>query len=277
VSLRPSFVLARWRPLISESLVYAAATALGVVYFRVVVVGVSLLAPANEAGYFDTAFRILDIINSVPSLLLISAFPIMARAARDDPQRLRYILQRLFEGSLIVGGWLSLCVVMGAPFAIAVLRAHEQSIGILRIIGAGVPATFLVYVGSFMLLSLRRYRTLMTINAVIVVVAIGLCAILIGADHAHGAAFVTLLLELLLSGSYFAVIVVQRPDLRPSLAQLPRIAAAIGIAFAAALPLSDHAVLAVLAGSAALLAALLILRAMPDEIIVALRRWHPGS
>jgi O-antigen/teichoic acid export membrane protein len=271
--LRPSFHAARWRVLMSESLVYAAATALGAVYFRIVIVVMSLIANKYQTGYFSLSFRVLDVVNAIPWLLVTSAFPILARAARDDESRLRYSLQRLLEGSLVLGGWLSLCLVMGAPFAIAVLGKPEfhPSVALLRIIGAGVPATFLVATYSFALLSLRLYRQLIIANAVIVLVAIGLSVVLISADAARGGAFVTVSLEVLLAATYIAILVYTRPDLRPALERLPRIALSLALAFGAAFPFHSNGVIAPIVGSIVLLVALIVLRGIPEELIVAAR------
>jgi O-antigen/teichoic acid export membrane protein len=272
--LLPSFHVARWRALMSESLVYAAATALGAVYFRIVVVAMSLLANKFQTGYFSLSFRVLDVVNAVPWLLVTSAFPILARAARDDEDRLRYSLQRLFEGALVLGGWLSLCLVMGAPFAVSVVGGSEfaPSVDVLRILGAGVPATFLVATYSFALLSLRLYRQLIAVNALIVAASIALCVVLIPGHGAHGAALVTVSLEVLLAGGYVLTLTRFRRDLRPSLGRVPRIAAAFAVAFAVALVLRHHPVISTAAGSAVLLVALLAFRAMPEELLVALQR-----
>ena len=103
VSLRPSFSLRRWRALFSESFVYTAATTLGVIYFQIVIIAMSLISTKHQTGYFGLSFRALSIVNGVPWLLVASAFPILARAARDDQDRLRYALQRLFDGALVAG------------------------------------------------------------------------------------------------------------------------------------------------------------------------------
>jgi PST family polysaccharide transporter len=274
--LVPSFHAARWRALMSESLVYAAATALGAVYFRIVIVAMSLLANKFQTGYFSLSFRVLDVVNAVPWLLVTSAFPILARAARDDEDRLRYSLQRLFEGALVLGGWLSLCLVMGAPFAVSVLGGHEfaPSVGVLRILGAGVPATFLVATYSFALLSLRLYRQLIVVNGLILLTAVLLSIALIPAGGSHGAAVVTVSLEVLLSAGYLVCLTRLRGDLRPSLQKLPRIVAAFVVAFGVAFLLRHHAVVSTVAGSAALLIALLSFGAMPQELLLAARRMR---
>ncbi|HWX52312.1 MAG TPA: hypothetical protein VNY34_03405, partial [Solirubrobacteraceae bacterium] len=63
-----------------------------------------------------------------------------------------------------------------------------------------------------------------------------------------------------------------RPDLRPSPRPLPRILACFVLAFGAAFVLRDHPVVSTVVGSVVLLGALLLLRAMPEELLVALRR-----
>ena len=278
VDLRPSFSTARWRSLMSESFVYTAATTLGVIYFQVVIIAMSLISTKLQTGYFSLAFRALSIINGIPWLLVASAFPILARAARDDPERLRYALQRLFDGSLVVGGFFSLCVVVGAQFAVDFIGGpkFQPSVEVLEILGAGVAGTFLVATWSFALLTLRLYRELIWINGLAVLLAIGLSAILIPSDAAHGAGVVTATLEVSLALAYGVVLSRRRPDLRPSLRQVPRVALAFAAAFAVAELLPVYSLVAVLIGVAVLVAMLFALRVVPAEFLQAIRRQPAG-
>jgi O-antigen/teichoic acid export membrane protein len=274
ISLRPAFSPTRWRSLASDSVVYAAATTLGVIYFQIVVVAMSLLADKVETGYFSLSFRVLSLVNGIPWVLVASAFPILARAARDDHERLRYALQRLFDGSVVVGGFFSLCVIVGAPFAVAVVGGHKYhpSIAVLQILGVGVIGTFLVATWSFALLTLRLYRELIIVNGITVLVAVALSLLLIPSYQANGGAIVTATLEIVLALAYAVVLSRRRPDLRPSLRQIPRVALALAAAFAVAEALPVGAVVSVIAGGVVLLAGLLALRALPEEFLQALRR-----
>jgi O-antigen/teichoic acid export membrane protein len=278
VSLRPSFSASQWRSLMSDSLVYAAATALGVVYFQIVVVAMSLLASKLETGYFGLSFRVISIVNGVPWLVVASAFPILARAARDDDERLRYALQRLFDGSVVVGAFITVCVIIGAPFAVAVVGGPEfhPSIETLQIMGVGIIGTFLVATWSFALLTLRLYRELIIVNAVTVVLAVVLSLALIPSDQAHGAAAVTATLELVLAGFYAVALGYRRPELRPSLERVPRVALALALALAVGATLPVPSVLALAASAAVMIAGLLLLRAVPAEFLQALRRTPAG-
>lgn len=274
VSIRPSFALRRWVPLLSESAVFAAATALGAVYFQLVVIAMSLIADGQAVGIFSLAFRILSVVNGIPLLLIGSAFPILLRAARDDRNRLRYAIQRLLEGNLLLGGWFSLLVITTAPFAVRVMGGggYAGSAVVLRILGAGVPATFLAAVFAFALLALGMYRSLIAINAGMVVLAVALCGTLIPSHGAHGAAISTLSLELVLAGAYAAALFRAHPELRPALGVPLRMIVALAVAYAIALVAPLSSLLAAAVGTAVLAAAVVALRAVPRELIEALRR-----
>ena len=58
--LLPSARLSQWKELLRETAFYAAATALGTVYFQVAVVATSLLSTQTETGYYSVAFRVVE-------------------------------------------------------------------------------------------------------------------------------------------------------------------------------------------------------------------------
>ncbi len=273
VPIRPSFMWSRWRTLLAESAVFAAATALGAIYFQIVVIVMSLLASGHAVGIFSLAFRVLSVVNGIPLLLTGSAFPILLRAARDDRSRLRYAFQRLFEGNMLLGGWLSLVVVTSAPFAVKVMGGggYAGSSTVLRILGAGLLATFLAAVFSFALLAVRMYRTLIAINACMVALAMVLCAVLIPAHGAQGAAIATVSLEVVLAISYAGALFHAHRELRPALGIAARVLLALALAFAFALVAPLTPVLSAVAASGVLALAVLVLRAAPAELLQALR------
>jgi len=72
-------------PVLKDTLPYTASVAVNVVYFRVAILVMSIIATAQQTGYFATSFRVVEILVAVPGLALGAAFPILARARRDDP------------------------------------------------------------------------------------------------------------------------------------------------------------------------------------------------
>jgi O-antigen/teichoic acid export membrane protein len=277
--LWPSFDRAVWRKLARETALYAAATALGVAYFQVALVAMSLLANANETGYYAAAFRIVDLANGIPWLLAGSSFPVLAHAAANDPARMRYVLGRTTETALLIGGLVVIVILLGASFGIKVVGGSEfaPSASALRILSAGVWATYLIAVWSFALLSLQRYRQMVIANGVSLLLAVALSVVLIPAAGADGGAITTAVLELFLAAANGFFLFRARPDLRPGASVLPRLALAlfVGLGVGAAL-LAVHDVVAVAGGSLAYIGMLFALRAVPPELLEAVRRRRPA-
>jgi O-antigen/teichoic acid export membrane protein len=239
----------------------------GVVYFRVAIVLMSLIATDLETGYFATSYRILEVLIGVPALLVGAAFPILARAARDDRERLRYALARLTEVALIGGTLMALCLVLGAQFFMDVIGGDEAdpSVPVLRIQGPALLATFLAATYQFGLLSLRRHRSLLLANAAALTTSLVLTAVLVGPHGAQGAAVATLAAEFVLAAGSFAALA--RTEVGPILPgpALAKVALAAAVALCAVfLPLPDVAQAAI--GAAVFMAILLALRAIPAEV-----------
>ncbi len=270
VPLSPSFERSRWRDLLHETALYAVASTLGVVYFQVALITMSLLDPGHQTGYYAVAFRIVELVNGIPWLLAGAVLPVLAVAA-SDLQRLRYVAGRVFEGGVIAGGWFAIVIVLGAGFAIDVVAGAEgqPAIGVLRIMGIGVTATFLVSSWGFVLLSLRMHRALVLANASALALALALSVILIPILHARGAAITTAALELGLAGAYVAILF--RRGIRPPPRFLACFVPAVGLGLGVgALALLVHPVAAVIVGSVVYFGALWLLRAIPSELIDAL-------
>ena len=70
---------------------------MNVVYFRVLMIMISLLASHDETGLFATSFQVFAVLFSLPLLVLSSALPLLSVAGRDDGERLRFGLQRMTE------------------------------------------------------------------------------------------------------------------------------------------------------------------------------------
>jgi O-antigen/teichoic acid export membrane protein len=278
--MRPTLDAREWRPILRDTVPFAAATALGFVYFRVTVIAMSLVSTPTETGYFSASFRIVEVLIAVPALLVTAAFPILARAARDDAARLRYALQRLFEVSIICGVGVALLLVVAAPFAIEVIAGDKfgPSVSVLRIQGLALIGTFLVATWGFALLSLRRHRALVVANVAVMAIAAVSATVLGSALGADGGALATTITEWVLPALYLVAIVRTRRDLRPEVGVVPKALLAAGAAaFVSLVPPIPSAPATVLA-ALVYVALLFALRAVPDEVLDAIPRfWKRGA
>lgn len=272
IPLRPAFELSQWRALIAPVLMYSLAVAASTLAFRIAIILVSVLAGEKQLGYFGLSFRIVEVLLLIPGLLVGAAFPIFARAARDDQQRLAYGLGRVFEVSLILGVWFALALSVGAPLAVEVMGGAKfaPAAPILAIQAIGLGASFVGAVWGYALLSLREHRTILVFNVALLVALTTCVAVLAPLDGARGAAIGTALVEGVAAILGAMLVSRGRPHLRPGMAIVPKVAGAALVGcvplLATGLPVAAQA----LAATALYGAVLLALRAFPPELAVLL-------
>jgi O-antigen/teichoic acid export membrane protein len=275
VSFAPAFNRRAMGRLLRDVLPFAAATALSAVYFRVSMVLLSLVGTARETGYFGASFRVVETLLVIPILLVGAGFPIFARAARDDRQRLAYAVQRSFEACVVAGGWVALVLVVGAPFVIDVVAGAEfaPAADVLRLQAAALFVAFAGAAFGYALLSLRRHRELLWLTGSALAVNLALVPI-VGAPYgAEGAAVATLAAELVLTVG--AAVTLRRvdpvlsPDPRVLVRALPGFVAGAALAFIPGVP----GPVLIVAATALYLTVGVVLRAVPEELLVELRSW----
>jgi O-antigen/teichoic acid export membrane protein len=274
VPLLPAWDRAEWRRLVRTVLPIGAASVVYGIYAYLTVVLLQLVSTAHQTGLFSAAFRVFITVAAVPSLFAQSAFPVLARAARDDEHRLAYALQRLLDVTLLTGGLAAALTVVGAPVAIAVVAGDEftASIPVLRVQGLALAMSFLVAFGAFALLSLHRHRALLRASTVAFTLSAALTLVLGHLAGAHGAAYANLAGETALAVGY-GLALAQAPggrdlSLRPALRVLLAAGLAIGVGLLCGLPSLPATALA----GIVYLALALLMRAVPEELLVEARR-----
>jgi O-antigen/teichoic acid export membrane protein len=268
VSLRPSFHLARWWGLLRESVPWAVISAVNVVYFRISIVLMSIIASAVQTGYFATSFRITEVLIGVPGLVIGAAFPILARAERDDHDRFSFASGRIFELALLLGTWMVLCLEVGAGFAIHVLAANkaDPSIAVLRIQGLAVIATFASVACGFPLLTMRRYRAVLCINLGALVLSGVLTLALAPSLGARGAAIAAVIAETALATAEAVVLTRSARTVHLPFSALLVAGLAGGVAVAIGLALPLHPLIGVAVASVVYFGVLRLLGRFPHEV-----------
>jgi O-antigen/teichoic acid export membrane protein len=276
----PAIDTRAWRQMVGRILPYSAAVVLSVVYFQIAQVMVSVLSSASETGYFGVAFRVLVSFTALPPLLVSTALPLLARAARDDAARFGYASRRLAETMVIAGSGLALALFLGAGFAVDVVGGQHfgHSVDVLRILAIALLGTFVIGARGYALLSLDRLRAMLASNAIALAVVLAAGVPLISVYGAQGAAVALVAAELTLALCYEWSLSRERPELRLGLGFVLRVAAATVAVGAAALALDLSPVASAVVGSALYVAALLALGIIPAEIREALlRRRRPAA
>jgi O-antigen/teichoic acid export membrane protein len=245
----------------------AAASVLGALFYRVAIVMMSLLATAEQTGYFGISLQVVDVFIAVPTIIGGSALPVLARAADKDRQRLASAFRQLFDASVVLGLGTAYVIVVGAKPIIAFLGGADfaPAVPVLRIQGLAVAVTFFVTLFGYMLWVVRAKHQLVTGNLVGFAAAIVLTAALVPFGEAQGAAVAMLIAESILALWLGVALLRQAPESRPSLRTLAKALVALSVAVGVALtPLPPVA--AVVLGGFAYVATLVVLRAIPLEV-----------
>ncbi len=275
VSLVPAFDLLVWRRLLRETLPFAAAAAVGIVYFREALVLMSFLSNERDTGYYAAAFKIVEVLTTVPWILAASGLPILARAARDDSARLSYAVQRLFEVGMILGVWMSASTIVGARLGIDVVAGakYHAAIGVLEIQALAIVTSFVAAILGYALLSLRQYGQLLRANALAVLIVTVLSFVLIPAYGARGAAIAPTVAEACLGLAYAVSLARSEARLRLSLRVIPGLAIGLGASLAVVyvLPVSSE-LIRLLVLAAVYFPVLYMLKVIPFEVVGALAR-----
>jgi len=258
--------------LLREALPMAIALTMNVVYFRVLMIMVSLIASSRETGYFATSFQVFAVIFSLPLLVLSSALPLLSVAGRDDGERLRFGLQRMTEVSLAASVVFVLAIDAAAPWAIPLLGgdSYKGAVPVLQIQAFALIPVFVGQVWQLGLLSLRRQSALTYANAGALLLVVALGAVLIPLWAAEGAAVAAVLAETGLAALVYVFLRRASRAVAPRPGLTPRIVAAALPAFAVLLlPLRWEVKLVASVG--VFLGAATVLRAIPRELFHALR------
>lgn len=274
VPLLPSFDLAASRSLIRQTGAYSAAAAAHVLYLRAAIVVVSVIGTTAELGTFAAAYRVVDVVIVLPLLLVGGAFPILARAARDDASRLSYAVSKLFDAALVLGVLLALMLGLGAELAISVVAGPDfaSSVGVLQIQSAVVATSFVGAVSGYALLALGLYREALRINLTALVFGVTLVVILTAPYGATGAAAATVAGELVLIALSIWTLARRGHALAPSWRPIPGVTLAVGLAILPAALLDLPSALAAAVGATIYLPVVLALGLIPDELFAEWRR-----
>ena len=275
VPFRPAFQPREWGRVLRVTLAYAAASAVGTVYVSITVILISLVGSGRETGYYSASFRVLSVLAVLPLIAVGSAFPVLARAARDDDQRHDYARGRMLEVSLILGVWLALSLSLGARVAIDIIGGShfEPSVRVLRIQAFMLIGTFLAVSLGFVLLSLRLHRALLLANALALGTSIVLTLALVPSLGARGAAVATVVGEVGLAVAYAVALLRRTPGSLPW-GVVPPVALAAGLAAALAFIPWLRGIPLVAAATVVYFAILALTRSIPPELPEALLSWR---
>jgi O-antigen/teichoic acid export membrane protein len=268
---RPRLVMEVWRSVLGKAVVVAVAYALGLIYFRLLLVMLSLVSVDREVGLFGTSLRIYELLVGIPVLVLGVALPVLTAAAAR-PERFRYQLQRVSEGALLLGTFIAVGTGLAAEPIVTLLGGDEyrDAAIVLQVHIAGFVPMFLAQVCATTLVAIDHQRTLITLNALALAFLLAIGAVLVPAYDATGAALAAAIGETFLALLSVAALARLGHRVLPPLSWLARLAAAaaVGVGMGALVGIPELA--GAVLGTVLFVAMVLAQRLAPPELADAL-------
>jgi O-antigen/teichoic acid export membrane protein len=153
---------------------------------------------------------------------------------------------------------------------------YEDAAPILQIQAFALVAVFLGQVWQLGLISVRRQSALVLANGVALLLVLALGVVLVSAYDSTGAAIAAVVAEGALATALFMLLGRADPALRPDLEFLWKPALAGGLMAACILVPGLHVALTALLGTAVFALAIWVTRALPPEVLGALRPSSPA-
>lgn len=189
------------RDLLRRALPLGIALVLGALYFRIVILLMSLISSPKQTGWYGGSLRATEGLIAISVMLAGVAMPLLAAAARDDRERLRYAICGLSEGAILVG---VLAVLLAARAAEPVMRLiggadFVPSGAVLRIQVVALLFGTLTQIWGVSLVALGRQRELILTNGLGLLGLALFAAMLVPAFGAQGGAWASALGDTLLA------------------------------------------------------------------------------
>lgn len=212
INFRPSFDMAYWKQIFLQALPMGITMVLGLIYFRIDTLMLSLMKTSTDVGIYGPPYKVLEIMLFLPSIFLGNVFPTMTRYILEKNPKIDNIIQKSFDFitllavpvvlGLVVTAKTIIEIVAGDEFVLAhtispVFGLQATSVTALQILSVAVGLAFLSHLFGYLVLALGKQKNLVLPNIIFCIFNIGLNYLLIPIFSYIGAAFVTVLTEIL--------------------------------------------------------------------------------
>jgi O-antigen/teichoic acid export membrane protein len=264
------------RNLLHTGIPFLVYGVLGVIYYRIDTVLLSLLAPVAVVGWYGAAYKLFDTLLFLPSLFISAImYPVFSKLTISSPKDLKLAVEKTTNFLLLCAMPIATLLIVSAAGIIGFLYHNAQFAESIPVLQALAPGLVFLYVNSVfgsILMSSRREKKMVLMAAMALVFNVGLNLLLIPVYRQVGAAVVTSLTELLLL--ILSALFVPR-NLIPvkSLITAGKILAACLAMAAAAWFLQTKPIFVVIPVAGCIyLIGILLVRAIPREDILAVYR-----
>jgi O-antigen/teichoic acid export membrane protein len=200
------------RRLLLKSIPFIVYGVLGVIYYRIDTILLSLMASIAVVGWYGAAYRIFDTLVFLPSLVISAImYPVFSKLSIRSQTELKLAMEKTLNFLLFCCVPISTILIIAAPNVVGFLYHRSDFLNAIPVMQALAPGLLFLYINSVstsVLISTGHEKKITLMAGIALVFNLGLNLFLIPLYQHIGAALVTSLTELLLM--IFAFIFIPR-------------------------------------------------------------------
>lgn len=181
------------------SLPYGILGTIGFISFKMDTVILAYLRGNFDTGIYTAAYKFFEASTFIPAALATATFPVFTKLLYADSSQIKVLYFKTLKVMLMIGLIVMLAYLFILPQIMQIfLPNYQASIGLLRILSLAIPFIFLHIPSNQVLLSSDKFlRHLIVLYVVLFSVNIVLYLIFISFFGATGAAWITVLSEII--------------------------------------------------------------------------------
>lgn len=202
IGARFSIDLTLVRGLIRTSIPFLTYGVLGVIYYRLDTVLLSLFTNTAVVGWYGAGYRLFDTLVFLPNLVILAImYPVFSKLSNTSEASLKLVIEKSMNFLLFCGIPIAAAMIAAAPNIIGFLYHRSDFIPAVPVLQALAPGLVFLYVNTVFnttIMSTKQEKKITIMAAAALVFNLELNFIMIPLFQQVGAAIVTSLTELLL-------------------------------------------------------------------------------
>ena len=199
------------RKLLRTSIPFMFYGMMGVMYYRLDTVLLSLMANSEVVGWYGAGYRLFDTMVFLPSLLITAImYPVFSKLSTSSKTNIQLAVEKTMNFLLFCGIPTATLMIVAAPNIIGFLyhsAEFDNTIPVLQALAPGIVFLYMNSVFSSAIVSVNQEKKITYMAAAALIFNLGLNLILIPLYKQIGAAIVTSLTEMLLFSIYITITV----------------------------------------------------------------------
>ena len=190
------------RKLLRGSIPFIVYGVLGVIYYRIDTVLLSLMTSTAVVGWYGAGYRLFDTLLFIPNLILNAVmYPVFSKLSARSHSDLKFAIEKCMNFILMCAIPIATLLIVAAPNIVGFLYHQVEFVHTIPVLQALAPGLIFLYINTLLssvIVSTRGEKKIPILAGFALVFNLGLNLFLIPRYQQVGAALVTSLTELLL-------------------------------------------------------------------------------